>query len=334
MENTVLIKKYLLIFFFCCFGTLSWAHNINLKFKEGKFKILQLTDIHWNQGEAFKLRNDSTIVLIQELLKTEKPDLVVITGDVVVSSGAIEGWKEVTKPMVEAKVPFAVTFGNHDTEADITTAQALKLLKTIPYNLTSNDDPKISGVGNYTLPVWSSDGKKEKWVLYFFDSHAYPKDKIFGTYDWIKYDQIEWYRKTSDKNTRRNGKTLPSLAFFHIPLPEYETDKKVSTILGHDNEKVCSPDLNSGLMGAFLDKRDVMGIFTGHDHNNDYLLDLQGRICLAYGRKTGYVSAYNEVLKRGARIIVLHENDRGFDTYLRNLKSSSLYYTFEQKQDK
>lgn len=51
----------------------------------------------------------------------------------------------------------------------------------------------------------------------------------------------------------------------------------------------------------------MIGVFAGHDHNNDYLVDLNGHILLAYGRKTGYPSAYTETLSRGVRVINLYE---------------------------
>ena len=63
------------------------------------------------------------------------------------------------------------------------------------------------------------------------------------------------------------------------------------------------------LIVSFIEKKDVIGVFVGHDHNNDYMVDWNGNIALAYGRKTGYPSAYNEVLSRGARIINLHEDE-------------------------
>ena len=57
--------------------------------------------------------------------------------------------------------------------------------------------------------------------------------------------------------------------------------------------------------------KDIMGIFVGHDHDNDYAGCLQG-ICLAYGRKTGFES-YGS-MEQGARVINLKEGKREFDS--------------------
>lgn len=304
--------------------------HIRLKFNNGKFKIVQFTDLHWINGR--NLTNDSTIALMKHVISRERPDLVIITGDVVVSSNAEQGWKEVTRPMIEAKVPFAITFGNHDPESDMTKTQVLKKLQSMPYNMTYNADNRVSGVGNCILPIMSSDNKQIRWLLYLLDSHDYPKDKTFGYYDWIRNDQIQWYRKTRDSYINRTKKILPSLAFFHIPLPEYAQGLYIASAIGNKEEGVCSPNINSGLASAFIEKRDMLGVFTGHDHNNDYLIDLSGEISLAYGRKTGYNAAYHEVLDRGARVIILSEDERAYDTYITTLKDKKEYdYTFEQK---
>ena len=309
-----------------------YAQRSELKFNNGKFKIVQLTDLHWVEGEAYQEKNDSTYNLICEAIRTEHPDLVILTGDVVVSWGALNGWKRLAGLFVEEKTPFAVTFGNHDEETDMNNAQILDYLRTVPYNLTYDaENGKLSGSGNCNLPVMSSDGKTEKWMLYLFNSHNITEERSFGYYAWIEHDQIDWYRRTSDAVTTRNQRKLPSLAFFHIPLPEFETARWVCREVGEKHEGVCAPSLNSGLFSSFIEKKDVIGAFCGHDHNNDYIVDLDGNIALAYGRKTGYPSAYNEVLSRGYRVINIHEEEAVFDTYIRDLEGTYTHYTFEQK---
>ena len=298
-----------------------------LRFRNHKFKIVQFTDLHLISGKDFAGRNDSTYALMRQVIKEEKPDMVVLTGDVVVSGGAAQVWQKVVQPMTEAQVPFAVTFGNHDTEADISKTDVLKFLQTNKFNLTTNSDKTHSGVGNCSLPILSSEGNSMPRVIYLFDSHAYPKDTTLGVYDWIKNDQIQWYRNQSMAYAREAGKIVPALAFFHIPFPEFEQVRKQKTVVGSTEEQVCSPLINSGLFSSFVEMGDVFGVFVGHDHNNDYVGPLAG-ICLGYGRKTGYASAYHEILPRGARIIELYENEKKFDTHIRTLSGTLLNYSF------
>lgn len=92
-------------------------------------------------------------------------------------------------------------------------------------------------------------------MIYLFDSHNIIEDRSFGYYDWIKFDQIDWYRKTSDQITIRNKHKIPSLAFFHIPLPEFETARWVCREFGEKQEGVCAPSLNSGLFSSFIEKK-------------------------------------------------------------------------------
>lgn len=326
------MKKYLLILFSSLLCLSCLAQTSNLKFRDGKFKIVQFTDLHWVESDSYKQKNDSTYNLMREIIRSERPDLVILTGDVVVSWNALRGWKRLAGLFEEEKMPFAVTFGNHDEETDMNNAQILEFLRTVPYNLTYDaENGKLSGSGNCALPILSSDGNSEKWVLYLFDSHNLTQDRSFGYYDWIKHDQIDWYRKTSDQFTVRNKHRLPSMAFFHIPLPEHETARWACREFGEKQEGVCASNINSGLLSSFIEKKDVIGVFVGHDHNNDYMVDWNGYIALAYGRKTGYPSAYNEVLSRGARIINLHEDEASFDSYIIDLKGTYFHYMFEQK---
>jgi 3',5'-cyclic AMP phosphodiesterase CpdA len=306
-----------------------FAQSPELKFKNNQFKIVQFTDIHWNSDSKYKVYNDSTEMMMRKVIEIEKPDLVVITGDISVSKGAKAGWDQVIRPMTDLKVPFAVTFGNHDTESDMPKREVLKYLQKNPYNMTQDSGDEIDGVGNSALTVKSSETDKDSWLIYLFDSHAYTNDSIMGYYDWIKKSQIDWYVDQSNKFTEKNGEVLPALAFFHIPLPEYEYVRNQKNTLGNHLEEVCSPRINSGLFWAFLQQKDVMATFVGHDHNDDFIGSL-ANIHLAYGRKSGYVNAYKEILERGARVIELHENDKEVKTYIRTLSGTSLEYNFKR----
>jgi predicted phosphodiesterase len=296
-----------------------------LKFnKDGKFKIAQFTDIHLIIEH--KDKTEQAINVIETVIAKEKPDLVVLTGDVVTSDDEIKGWEIVTEPMVKAKAPWAAVFGNHDFEHGKTNKQMMDYIVTRPYNCSQHGPEGIAGVGNYTLEIEGSSKNKSAAVLYFFDSHNYTtntKDEQLGTYDWIKFDQVKWYREISSKLTGKNsGKPYPALAFFHIPLPEYNNITKFPTTVGEKNEDVCCPNVNSGLYDAFLECKDVMGVFTGHDHDNNYAGTLN-EICLAYGCKTGFDS-YGK-LDKGSRIIELYEGERKFDSRICTPSTPSKY---------
>lgn len=178
----------------------------------------------------------------------------------------------------------------------------------------------ISGVTNFILPVNASAGNNEAAVLYIFDSNAYSPLKQIKGYDWIKADQVEWYRKESAAFTaRNNGKPLPALAFFHIPFPEYNqaAQNENALLIGTRKEKACAPAINTGLYAAMLNAGDVMGTFVGHDHVNDYVVNWNN-ILLCYGRFTGGKTVYHDIPGgNGARVIELTEGERSFKTWIR-----------------
>jgi predicted MPP superfamily phosphohydrolase len=286
-----------------------------LKFNtDRKFKIVQFTDTHFEYNSSL---SDSVLSLIRKVVKAEKPDLVVFTGDVVISTKTRLAWLSFSKVMIEAKVPWAVTLGNHDTERELTGDQIMEIIVGMPYSMTENGPENISGNGNYILKIQASKSSETAATLLFFDSHGHgnyiPGQEI--KWDNIKFDQIEWYREHSNNLTKANGGTaLPALAFFHIPLPEYKEIKRTS--IGIHEETVTPSEINSGLYAAMIECKDVMGVFVGHNHNNNFIGCLRN-ICLAYGNVTGR-ECYGKI-GRGSRVIELYEGERKFDTWVLKL---------------
>ena len=144
---------------------------------------------------------------------------------------------------------------------------------------------------------------------------------VVGGYGWFHFSQINWYLQKSKEFTAANeGKPLPALAFFHIPLPEYTNawNNKITHPLGVKNEDVCSPDINTGMFSAMLESGDVMGTFVGHDHINDYI-GAYYNIALAYGRVTKIMKNPDEDPLAGGRVIVLIEGEHKFKTWIRDM---------------
>jgi hypothetical protein len=83
------------------------------------------------------------------------------------------------------------------------------------------------------------------------------------------------------------------------------------------------------MFSAMLESKDVMGMFVGHDHNNDYIGTVYD-ICLAFGRVTG-LDAYGE-LERGARVIELYEGAFQFDSWIRTKSNSYFKYHFPNNE--
>lgn len=277
-----------------------------LRFNEnGEFKILQLTDLHYVYKDS---RSDIMFERMEELMEIEKPDLVVLTGDLVYSAPADSAYLELLGRIVKRNLPFAICFGNHDDNWGISNTELYDLVRTIPGNLfpERGDNPSP----DYCLELLSHSSDTVAALLYCFDSGTYLYDEQM--YEPVHTEQVLWYYQTSQSYTKANGGSpVPSLAFLHIPFPEYRAEVPR---VGHYGEDVCDPQLNSGLFNAMLECDDVMGVFCGHDHNNDFAINNRG-ILLAYGRYTGGDTVYNN-LPNGGRVIVLKEGSRHFTTWI------------------
>jgi len=288
-----------------------------LRFRaDGTFTIVQFTDLHWNNGEADDLK---TRGLMERVLAAEQPDLIVFSGDVIDSlrcKNPQRSFGEAVAVAEKSGVPWAAIFGNHDSEGNVVTREQLMKVQTALDGCVAEAGPKeIDGVGNFVIRVIGANDRTAA-ALYFFDSGSYSALTYAPGYDWIHGNQVEWYRNQSRLlQNMHGGKSVPGLAFFHIPLPEYREVWERHICYGRRFEKVCCPPLNSGLFAAMIEEGGVMGTFCGHDHTNDFTGMLRG-IRLCYGRATGYQTYGRWFYSRGARVIRLQEGG-SFDTWIR-----------------
>ena len=303
-----------------CIGQ-AFAQN-TLRFKKGLFKIVQITDLHYKLGVKASERG---LACVREMVETEKPDLVVVTGDIIYSAPADSTLSVVLKTFAKLGVPFCMTFGNHDYDFKTPAVALYNQMQKTPNCVM----PVLQGKNtDYSLPILSSNGKRTAAVLYCIDTHNKPAIGGIGGYQWISHNQITWYRQRSMVYKQKNGgRPVPSLAFLHIPLPEfnYATDNTQCPMYGSRLEKAYSPSINSGMFASIKEMGDIMGVFCGHDHDNDYAVSYFN-VLLAHGRFSGGNTEYNH-LKRGARVIVLKEGKREFDTWIREVGGNVLYRT-------
>ena len=295
----------------------SLSQKKDLQFNaDGELKIVQFTDVHYKYDD--QANSQIAIDRMHEVLDAEKPDLVMFTGDIIVSNEALKGLDIVLDLCENRDIPYALVFGNHDDEYDRTRVELYDHIANKKNSLMPIREKDVAP--DYVIKVKSSNDKeKNAAVLYCIDSHAYTKIKSVPGYDWIKFDQIGWYRKQSEMFTKENNDTpLPALAFFHIPLPEYldAVLEQKNRMIGTRGETVSCATTNSGMFTSIKECGDVMGVFVGHDHDNDYAV-IYKEVLLAFGRYTGGNTVYNNLGINGARVIILKENERKFDSYIR-----------------
>ncbi|MEC0311206.1 metallophosphoesterase family protein [Paenibacillus lautus] len=299
-----------------------------LKFREdGTFVIVQFSDVEFIDAEdrdpETPLLDSMTKATMERVIAMEQPDLVVFAGDLTASARSkdpLQSFRSAVAVAEENHVAWAAVFGNHDSEGSLPRKRMHEEQLLHEYCVAQPDPPGVSGAGNYALTIDDRAGKPAA-SLFFLDSGDYSPIDAVGGYDWIRRDQIEWYVSESRQLAEQNGGApLPALAFFHIPLPEYDEVWKTSVCEGHCSEWISSPKVNSGLFTAMVEMGDVMGTFVGHDHSNDYCGTLHG-IRLCYGRSTRYVSYVDGIRKdkfpTGGRVIRLKAGERQFETWIR-----------------
>jgi hypothetical protein len=263
-----------------------------------------------------------------------------VTGDIVTEDNPQEAFSRLAAIFEKAGIPYAMVFGNHDSEHNLPRKEVAAFIEKLPLCLNKTDH-SVEGLTNFVLPVHGKNEKKAA-LIYCMDSNEYSTlEPTIGGWGWFTHEQVGWFRKQSRKFTAENdGKPYPALAFFHIPFPEYNDawNNKINPPVGVKNEDVCSPEINTGMFAAMLESGDVMGTFVGHDHVNDYIGVHYG-VALAYGRVTK-TSKDPIDPGPGGRVIVLKEGKREFDTWIREANGNKVleckypgsFITFEKQK--
>ncbi|KAF3001039.1 hypothetical protein E8E14_006705 [Neopestalotiopsis sp. 37M] len=310
----------------------------------GKFKIMQLADIHLSTGvghcrEAVpdeyhggKCEADPrTLEFAARLIEEEKPDLVVLSGDQVNGDTAPDAQTAIFKYaqlLIKHKIPYVSIFGNHDDEKTMSRASQMAIIEQLPYSLSRAGPDDIDGVGNYYIEVLArGTSTHSALTIYLLDSHSYsPDERQWQGYDWVKENQIEWFRQTSaglKKNHKQYTHIHMDIAFIHIPLPEYRETE--SFFNGAWREGVTAPMYNSGFRDALVEQGVVM-VSCGHDHANEYCMlstdeveeEQKPRLWMCYGGGTGFggYGGYGDYIRR-VRFFDLDMNVGRITTYKR-----------------
>ncbi|KAL2195081.1 Metallo-dependent phosphatase-like protein [Corynascus similis CBS 632.67] len=251
----------------------------------GRFKIMQLADLHLSTGvghcrdalpEGEKCEADPrTLDFVEKILEEERPNMVVLSGDQVNGETAPDAQTAIFKYahlLIKHKIPYASIFGNHDDEGSMSRAAQMELIEQLPYSLSKAGPVDIAGVGNYYIEVLSRGSSGHSAItVYLLDSHSYsPNERKFKGYDWIKQDQIDWFRNTA-RSLKRSHKEYThhhmDVAFIHIPIPEYVLPNL--TRVGEWKEPSTAPAYNSGFYDALVEEGISM-VSCGHDHVNEY----------------------------------------------------------------
>ena len=306
-----------------------------LNFHDEKFRILCISDLHGVVNFDRRILSD-----FHRMLDASKPDFVFVLGDMVWNDAdeSAENMHAFCDPffgiLEEREIPWAYTFGNHDSNTERPTFDRREVYKSFEHCLNKDCPEDVYGDSNFVLPVFSEKGDDIVFNIWSVDTHdtlgrycaehnipfetKWDKECArlptlmgdCGNYDTLRFSQLMWYYNSSLELEKYAGHKIPGLMGMHICLPEFNNITRNPAYCYFDGiarESCGSTPINSGMFACILDRGDVKTIVAGHDHINDYTGKYYG-INLMYDGGFNY-DGYCDDDIRGGRIIDINEND-------------------------
>ena len=279
--------------------------DTNGRIVDKPFKILVTTDLHL--CDDMELIN-KTLALLARHVEAEKPDLILFTGDVVLTDHQQVDCIQFGRFMEKMGIYWAYVFGNHEARAEKEYHKYLMLknLTSFPHCLSKFGDPSLFGYGNFFINILSSEKTIQQSIV-MLDSgrNTSPTHNVendapaeLKCYDFLKKGQIEWYKNNILQLEKEYGK-FKSIMMMHIALCEYQEvmsldengsyvpTGKADILYGGMYESIGCSDFNSGMFKAIKELGSTQAVVVGHDHVNDFCAEYEG-VRLVYAQCGGY----------------------------------------------
>ena len=268
------------------------------------FKILVTTDMHMDAADNI----NKPLEMLARHAAAEKPDLILFTGDVVLTDHQQVDCIQFGRFMEKMGIYWAYVFGNHEARAEKEYHKYLMLknLTSFPHCLSKFGDPSLFGYGNFFINILSSETSIQQSIV-MLDSgrNTSPTHNVendapaeLKCYDFLKKGQIEWYKNNIINLEKEYGK-FKSIMMMHIALCEYqevmELDEnenyvptgKAEILYGGMYESIGCSEFNSGMFKAIKELDSTQAVVVGHDHINDFCAKYDG-VYLVYAQCGGY----------------------------------------------
>lgn len=209
-----------------------------LKFNSsGKFKILTLSDIQ----ETLNY-DKRTLEGINRIIKTEKPDLVILVGDncdgtVLKTEDELRKYLDIfSEPMESRKILWAHIFGNHDHNIELDDIRKTKIYEEYKYCISKHTE-NIYGTTNFVLPIKYSNKNEIAFNIWGIDSNnlivnsnitidknmnLMKKPSMSCRWDIVHFEQLMWYWNSSKQIEKYCNKKVNGILFMHIPPWEFQ----------------------------------------------------------------------------------------------------------------
>ena len=333
-----------------------------------EFKVVQLTDVHIGAGWLSLQKDANALNAVAAMLSEEKPDLVVVTGDiaypVVFQSGTINNKtsaKLFAELMERLGIYWTACFGNHDTELySMYDRDEIADFYSFGYDhcLLQKGPEDVYGSCNHIINVKNSKDIITQ-SIFILDSHAYTDGDYLGIkwlYDNIHDNQLEWYKSKLNelreyntaayKKAGEEEKELKSIMFFHIPPTEmrdawneyadngYKDTENVRAVygfMGGSGKIVFCGAHEDELFETVQQEGSTQGLFFGHDHRNNMSFDYKG-VRLTYSMSIDYLAipGISKIgRQRGCTVIELMP-DGSFESHNENYYQEKYASVFEK----
>ncbi len=316
--------------------------DVVLQFEEAReIRLLQLTDMQFIDSEQRRTPDRLSAREIEEwlpekfdlqcgdqmraLVERVKPDLILITGDLVYGSFDDKGtsleW--FCDLMDSFAVPWAPVFGNHDNESLCGVAWQCRLLEASEYCLFRRGS--VSGNGNYSIGI--AVGDRLVRVLHMTDSNGckHSTDPDVIREKGIYPDQIERIAEHTKRITQAQGNEIPAFMAFHFPTKEFGQAERAKGYTDTSELYAIDVDVKAkdGDFGAkgqalapidtddsflpFLKACRIEAVFVGHHHLINTCIAYEG-IRWVFGMKTGCYD-FHDPERLGGTLIYLRDRD-------------------------
>ena len=280
------------------------------------FKIVQIADIHLGEAEDQVWgpeQDHKTWIVLENVLTTEKPDLIVLSGDQLTGNdcdaNATAYYQLLGQKLTAYGTPWAMIFGNHDDSpfegldplsgevvrlvpAKTNRSQLVQSHREFDLSMTEEGPPDVFGVSNYWLDLYAPENAAEMKAvaarLLLLDSGGGSLEQR------IDQSQVNWFWQTNTANH------LPVFAFQHIPASFKDFHFVDGRCVGQNGENGLAPiQYDAGIVQTLKDAGNVHWLAVGHNHGDDYCCRLPrdsnsthsndaARLHVCFGRHSGY----------------------------------------------
>ena len=256
----------------------------------GVFRILQIADFHSDVDENMNARTRQDV---RAMIGRFRPHLLAVTGDIWCGEehpDAAPMWMARDLEVLGGLgLPWAFIWGNHDYCADFEDASAQ--IAATPNAIA----PHGNGEGSFRIELVLPREAGPRWDLFFINSGE----------RWQMPHDLEWLRYEAEHVNHLRGAAVPAVAYFHIPLRNYQDAIDERRTIGYGSEEVIGWGDDAGFGPALIKEvENVRLCFASHSHRNDFYFEEDG-IIFAYGRATGHGGYGAEDLRKGGKLLEL-----------------------------